>query len=38
MLIIAAKAAGVQALDTVFSDFNDEEGFATIHGPSSRWV
>jgi citrate lyase subunit beta / citryl-CoA lyase len=26
MLIIAAKAAGVQALDTVFSDFNDEEG------------
>jgi citrate lyase subunit beta/citryl-CoA lyase len=26
MLVIAAKAAGVQALDTVFSDFNDEEG------------
>jgi len=27
MLVIAAKAAGVQALDTVFSDINDEEGF-----------
>ena len=26
MLIIAAKAAGVQALDTVFADFSDEEG------------
>jgi citrate lyase subunit beta/citryl-CoA lyase len=26
MLVIAAKAAGVQALDTVFSDLNDEEG------------
>jgi len=26
MLVIAAKAAGVQALDTVFSDVNDEEG------------
>ncbi len=26
MLVIAAKAAGVQALDTVFSDFKDEEG------------
>jgi citrate lyase subunit beta/citryl-CoA lyase len=26
MLVIAAKAAGVQALDTVFSDINDEEG------------
>jgi len=24
--VIAARAAGVQALDTVFSDFNDEEG------------
>jgi citrate lyase subunit beta/citryl-CoA lyase len=26
LLVIAAKAAGVQALDTVFSDFNDMEG------------
>jgi citrate lyase subunit beta/citryl-CoA lyase len=26
MLVIAAKAAGVQALDTVFSDLKDEEG------------
>jgi len=26
MLVIAARAAGVQALDTVFSDLNDEEG------------
>lgn len=26
MLVIAAKAAGVQALDTVFSDLTDEEG------------
>ena len=26
MVVIAAKAAGVQALDTVFSDFNDMEG------------
>jgi citrate lyase subunit beta/citryl-CoA lyase len=26
MLVIAAKAAGVQALDTVFSDLNDEAG------------
>jgi len=26
MLVIAAKAAGVQALDTVFSDVRDEEG------------
>jgi citrate lyase subunit beta/citryl-CoA lyase len=26
MLVIAAKAAGVQALDTVFSDLGDEEG------------
>jgi citrate lyase subunit beta / citryl-CoA lyase len=26
MLVIAAKAAGVQALDTVFSDVKDEEG------------
>lgn len=26
MLVIAAKAAGVQALDTVFSDLEDEEG------------
>jgi len=26
MLVIAAKAAGVQALDTVFSDLADEEG------------
>ncbi len=26
MVVIAAKAAGVQALDTVFSDLSDEEG------------
>ena len=26
MLVIAAKAAGVQALDTIFSDFKDEGG------------
>ncbi|MFV0438786.1 MAG: HpcH/HpaI aldolase/citrate lyase family protein [Desulfopila sp.] len=26
MLVIAAKAAGVQALDTVFADFTDSEG------------
>lgn len=26
LVVIAAKAAGVQALDTVFSDINDEEG------------
>ena len=26
MLVIAAKAAGVQALDTVFSDLSDDEG------------
>ena len=27
MLVIAARAAGISAFDTVFSDLNDEEGF-----------
>lgn len=26
-LVLAARAAGIQAIDTVFSDVNDEEGF-----------
>ncbi len=27
-IVIAAKAAGIMAIDTVFTDINDEEGFA----------
>lgn len=26
-IVVAARAAGIQAIDTVFSDINDEEGF-----------
>ncbi len=29
MIVNAARAAGIYALDTVFSDLNDEEGFVT---------
>ena len=28
MVLLAARAAGIDAIDTVFSDINDEEGFA----------
>jgi Citrate lyase beta subunit len=27
MILLAARAAGIDAIDTVFSDINDEEGF-----------
>ena len=27
MILLAARAAGIEAIDTVFSDINDEEGF-----------
>ncbi len=34
-IVLAAKAAGVQALDSVFSDFEDEQGFA-VYCAASR--